>query len=164
MSGLWSAEQQAWLAALGHRVLVLTGDETVAPLVEPDVSGARAEARPQAPVREAPARPGSSVPAAPPAARPPSYAEAGAERRPAPPRVPLDVGGPASPPSRTPSPRPPDDALERALLRVTGQRTRSQARAVLERLGVDVEALRGNPAAKRALWRRLRPLQPRFRP
>lgn len=164
MSGLWSAEQQAWLAALGHRVLVLAGDETVTPLVEADVPGARAEARPQAPVREAPARPGSVVPPAPAAARSPSYAEAGAERRPAPPRVPLDVGGPPSPSSRTPSPRPPDDALERALLRVTGQRTRSQARAVLERLGVDVEALRGNPAAKRALWRRLRPLQPRFRP
>lgn len=163
MSGLWSAEQQAWLAALGHRVLVLAGDEAAAPLAEADVPGAMAEARPPATVREAPARPGPIVPPAPPAARPPSYTEAGAERRPAPPRVPLDAGGPASPPSRTPSPRPPDDALERALLRVTGQRTRSQARAVLERLGVDVEALRGNPAAKRALWRRLRPLQPRFR-
>ncbi|WP_052107971.1 hypothetical protein [Aerolutibacter daejeonensis] len=68
-----------------------------------------------------------------------------------------------SPPRTAPS-RAPDDALERALLRATGQRTRSEARAVLERLGMDLQALRGNPAAKRALWLKLRPLRPRFRP
>jgi hypothetical protein len=75
--------------------------------------------------------------------------------------APAEVATPG-PPRIAPS-RVPDDALERALLRATGQRTRSEARAVLERLAVDVPALRGNPAAKRALWLKLRPLRPRFR-
>ena len=60
--------------------------------------------------------------------------------------------------------RPEQGIVGGAVLRVTGQRTRSEARAVLQRLEVDVHALRGNPAAKRALWLKLRPLQPRFRP
>jgi hypothetical protein len=75
--------------------------------------------------------------------------------------APAEVATPGPP--RTAPSRAPDDALERALLRATGQRTRSEARAVLSRLGVDLPALRGNPAAKRALWLKLRPLQPRFR-
>lgn len=165
MTSLWSPEQQAWLKALGHRVFVLAGDE---PGPDALASGHAGDARP------------ASLPdgeAAPPVALG-RGADAGAhtaERvRPRPPVAPVESGAgmrrsipagiaPAAPP-RTPPSRVPEDALERALLRVTGQRTRSEARAVLERLEVDVQALRANPAAKRALWLKLRPLQPRFRP
>lgn len=162
MSGLWSAEQQAWLAALGHRVLVLAGDDAVAPFAEAPMPGHGAESGPStlAAARGTAAMPGFNASPSPPAAPGREHAEATPRRRPALPRAPLETAS-ASP--RPATPRAPDDALERALLRVTGQRTRSEARAVLERLGVDIQSLRGNPAAKRALWRQLRPLQPRFR-
>jgi hypothetical protein len=168
MSGLWSAEQQAWLMALGHRVLVLAGDEAVVPFAEDLMPGRTAEPMPSAEVRGATAKPrpgpGPDTTLPPVTAVDRARAEGAPERRPAPPRAPLEADIAMAPSSRAAIPRAPDDALERALLRVTGQRTRSEARAVLERLGVDVQALRGNPAAKRALWRQLRPLQPRFRP
>lgn len=166
MSGPWSADQQAWLAALGHRVLVLAGDEAAAPLADPMASVQRVEALPpNSPVpREAnagavaaPSRSTTAVSSrTPPDAIP--------QRTSAPSRVRPEADRPVVPSPRAAGPRAPDDALERALLRVTGQRTRSEARAVLEQLGVDLQVLRGNPAAKRALWRQLRPLQPRFRP
>jgi hypothetical protein len=48
------------------------------------------------------------------------------------------------------------DRLYRALLRATGRRTAGEGTAVLQALGVDTETLRGDVAAKRALWARLR--------
>lgn len=47
------------------------------------------------------------------------------------------------------------DALFRALLRATGQRA-AEAEQVLRPLAIELAALRGNPAGKRALWPRLR--------
>lgn len=164
MSGPWSAEQQAWLAALGHRVLVLAGDETAAPFAEAPVHGYTAEPMRSASVRDATAGPGLGASASPAAAPDRAHADAATGRRQAPPRIPLEGDMTVAASRRTASPRAPEDALERALLRATGQRTRSEARALLERLGVDVPSLRGDPRAKRALWRQLRPLQPRFRP
>jgi hypothetical protein len=162
---LWSAEQQAWLKALGHRVFVLAGDEPVADAfaMEPR-SDARPDVRPpHDDVRRLDRPRGLDIPtpaaerihARPPAA--PAENDAGLRRG-----VAVEIAPAASP--RTAPSRAPDDALERALLRATGQRTRSEARALLERLGVDVQALRGNPAAKRTLWLKLRPLRPRLRP
>lgn len=164
MTALWSAEQQAWLKALGHRVFVLAGDEPGADaLVGESLGGARAAVLPpRDDGRQVVREHGLDVRAPTPdkvRARPPlETAGGGAESRRG---LPAGVAT-ASPPPAVPS-RAPDDALERALLRATGQRTRSEARAVLSRLGVDLPALRGNPAAKRALWLKLRPLQPRFR-
>lgn len=54
--------------------------------------------------------------------------------------------------------RPPEDRLQRALLRATGLPAAEAGRA-LQTLGVDAVALRGDPAAKRALWSRLRRLR-----
>lgn len=165
MTALWSAEQQAWLKALGHRVFMLAGDEPGADaLVGESLADARAAVLPprddgRQVVREH--RLEASAPAPDKVrARPPlEPADGRAESRRG---LPAGVAT-ASPQPAAPS-RVPDDALERALLRATGQRTRSEARAVLERLGMDLQTLRGNPAAKRALWLKLRPLRPRFRP
>lgn len=142
MSTLWSAEQQAWLKALGHRVMVLAGDEALDAqfgLVEGAGDTHEVSARDTTPSR---------VPEATGKAQPP--------------RMPAAVERPVET-RRTPAPAVPGDALERALLSATGQRTRSEARAVLQRLGVDAAALRGDAAGKRALWQQLRPLRPRFR-
>ena len=54
------------------------------------------------------------------------------------------------------------DALDRALLRATGLPA-AEAVLALQSLGVDPAALRGDPAAKRRLWSRLRQLR-RSRP
>lgn len=165
MIPLWSPEQQAWLKALGHRVFVLAGDELVAdafamepkgdarPDVRPPHDDVRSLDRPRG--LDTPTPAAQRIHARPPAA--PAESDAGLRRG-----GPLEIA-PVAPPHTSPA-RAPDDALERALLRATGQRTRSEARALLERLGVDVQAVRGNPAAKRALWLKLRPLRPRLRP
>lgn len=165
MTPMWSPEQQAWLKALGHRVFVLAGDEPVADALAKESMG---EARPdtQPPRDDARAldrrrRPDAPTPADERiSARPPTVpaeSDAGSRRA-----VPVEVASVV--PLRTAPSRAPDDALERALLRATRQRTRSEARAVLERLGVELQSVRGNPAAKRELWLKLRPLLPRFRP
>ena len=54
--------------------------------------------------------------------------------------------------------RPDEDRLQPALLRATGLPAAEADRA-LQTLGVDASALRGDPAAKRALWSRLRRLR-----
>lgn len=167
MSVPWSPEQQAWLKALGHRVLVLAGDDASADPLAADPVG---ESRVAAPVPSATGFGGQPMRGADgsggmAAGRFPAADVR--ERRASPGRTAADTPdtgiNPPAPPRPTPT-RAPDDALERALLRATGQRTRSEARAVLQRLGVDAQALRGDAQAKRALWRQLRPLQPRFRP
>lgn len=165
MTALWSPEQQAWLKALGHRVFVLAGDAsgTDAPLGEslgdarPAVLSPRDGGHQGVRERGFAAAAPSADKARPRPPMPPAEVEAKSRRD-----APANVAIPSPP--RTALSRGPDDALERALLRATGQRTRSEARAVLERLGVDMSALRGNPTAKRALWLKLRPLRPRLRP
>ena len=54
--------------------------------------------------------------------------------------------------------RQPEDGLQRALLRATGLPA-AEAGRTLQSLGVDAAALRGDPAAKRVLWSRLRRLR-----
>lgn len=51
-----------------------------------------------------------------------------------------------------------EDGLQRALLRATGLPAAEAGRTLLS-LGVDAAALRGDPAAKRMLWSRLRRLR-----
>jgi len=58
--------------------------------------------------------------------------------------------------------QPAVDALDRALVRATGLPA-AEAALALQSLGVDPAELRGNPAAKRRLWSRLRQLR-RSRP
>lgn len=81
----------------------------------------------------------------------------------APPPQPPTAGEPAFA-SRVPpgAAQPAVDALDRALLRATGLPAPEAALALLS-LGVDPAALRGDPAAKRRLWSRLRQLR-RSRP
>ena len=58
--------------------------------------------------------------------------------------------------ARPPVPtRDPENGLQRALLRATGMPA-AEAGRLLQSLGVDSAALRGDPAAKRLLWSRLR--------
>ena len=67
--------------------------------------------------------------------------------------------GPSATPGPAPTPTGAERRLYRALLRASGQRTTRAAEALLAQLDVDLPALRGDPAAKRALWPRLRALR-----
>ena len=127
---LWTAEQQAWLAALGHAVYVRG---TLPEAVEPP-----------APVAvEAGAR-------APAAARRP---------RPAPADVPVVAPAPTpSASARRPARRGPDPLLI-ALIRAAAIKPDAPGmEAVIAQWPPSAE-LRGNPAAKRELWPRLRALR-----
>lgn len=137
MSLLWSAQQREWLQALGHPVLVLAGADDSAPPQVPD------------PVGQPPASPPQ------PSSPPPRPAR----------RIAPVVEAPAVTDAPAPSaPAAADRRLHRALLRATGQRTTRAAEQALAGLDVDLAALRGDPAAKRALWPRLRALHDRRRP
>lgn len=159
MSTLWSVEQQAWLKALGHRVMVLAGDEALDSqfgIGEGAADTHGVSARDTTPLRV----PGAVATKSSPERRVSASELAAGKAQP--PRMSAAVERPVET-RRPPAPTVPGDALERALLSATGQRTRSEARAVLQRLGVDAAALRGDAAGKRALWQQLRPLRPRFR-
>ena len=70
--------------------------------------------------------------------------------------APQAATAPVAPDSRPPVPTSqPDDGLQRALLRATGLPA-VEAGKLLQSLNVDAAALRGDPAAKRVLWSRLR--------
>jgi hypothetical protein len=56
-------------------------------------------------------------------------------------------------------PRLPDDPLLHALLRAAGRRPEDDDAHVLGRAWMPVARLRGDPAAKRALWPKLRALR-----
>lgn len=101
MSGPWSAQQQEWLQALGHEVMVLAPT----PATSTSVAAATTSG---------------------------------------------DEGPPAAP--------WPDGPLLRALARAAGRRPADDEFA---RLLPDPAALRGDAAAKRALWPRLRALRRR---
>lgn len=128
MSELWSAEQHAWLEALGHTVYVQGPLPEEAVMV---VSAPMRVADAAAPVR-APRR----VPQAP----------AEANRRP------MD-----DPPRRAGSGVP--DKLYFALIRASGCNPNAPGAAEVMARWPAAAALRGNPAAKRALWPQLRELR-----
>ncbi len=161
----WTAEQCQWLRALGHPVLVhgalsMSGaDGGHHDVGGRDVEGSRGVAGRRAtaeraiqplPTHRAPASDGGSAHATPAA----TIEGAGPGRHaPARPQSPVpDPGQPVAAPSPSAGLR----TLHRALLRAAGQRTARAAEAVLSELGVDTAALRGDAAAKRALWPRLR--------
>ncbi|GHH56979.1 alanine acetyltransferase [[Pseudomonas] boreopolis] len=143
---LWSDLQLSWLQAMGHTVYLdrataatAPGPATeVAPVLEAGPTRAqRPEARvpPQAPVRR-------SAPAAPPEAMPASRAAAPAVRR-------ARVGLP--------------DRLQIALLRASGCNPNDpETQRLMATWPLD--ALRADPAAKRALWPQLRALRRRSSP
>ncbi|RNF84332.1 hypothetical protein [Montanilutibacter psychrotolerans] len=169
MSSPWSAQQREWLHALGHPVMVLAGAHAAAS-DDDDAEAARALPLEGVRLRESGAdrdpqgdAPGGSAMqrgsdriapsvvdrAVPSPRRPPATLEADGER-PTGRRVP-EFGAP---------PGDADPRLHRALLRATGQATTRAAEKVLLELGVDAASLRGDAAAKRALWPRLRRQRP----
>ena len=131
---LWSAEQQGWLRALGHAVYL--------PADWPTEAGAP-------PVAEAPAVRAEAPEAAPaaPRVRPPA-------------REAIDTPSPAL---RTPAPRTGGaklpDRLHFALIRASGCNPNAPGAADLFAQWPSSADLRGNPAAKRALWPTLRRLR-----
>ena len=133
---LWSAEQQAWLAALGH-ALYLPADwptEAGAPTPVVEAAAMRVE-------RDSP------TPASAPRARPPARETI---ERPAPARP---AAAPRAPGSRLP------DRLHFALIRASGCNPNAPGAAELVAQWPSSAELRGNPAAKRALWPMLRRLR-----
>lgn len=132
---LWSAEQQGWLGALGHTVYL--------PADWPTEAGA------PTPVAEAPTvrveRTERESPSPAPRARPPVRE---VEDRPARP----------SPMPRTAGSRLPD-RLHFALIRASGCNPNAPGAAELFAQWPSSAELRGNPAAKRALWPTLRRLR-----
>lgn len=129
---LWSAEQQGWLRALGLTVFL--------PADWPTETGA--------PSREAPEGvPERAVPPSPVRARPP--APEAIERTP--------PVRPASP-VRLPGSRMPD-RLHFALIRASGMNPNAPGAAEVFAQWPSSAELRGNPAAKRALWPVLRRLR-----
>jgi len=131
---LWSAEQQGWLRALGHAVYL--------PADWPTEAGAPVVA--EAPVvhEEAPA-PAPVVPRARPPARDAIDSPPPARRAPAP-----RTGGAKLP-----------DRLHFALIRASGCNPNAPGAAELFAQWPSSSELRGNPAAKRALWPTLRRLR-----
>lgn len=150
---LWSPAQQSWLQAMGYTVFVDGQiDDVPAPApIELSVVAAAPAPRDAAPAAE--------VGQAPPlAAAPP--------RRTAPTRVdaPADAAGPVrerAPAGRRTAVRMPD-RLQIALLRASGcNPSEPETQALMA--GWNLEELRGNAAAKRALWPQLRALRKRGR-
>lgn len=145
---LWSPAQQSWLQAMGYTVFVDAQVDEVAASAPIELSVAVA---PPAPV---------AVVAAPDAA-----AAAPPRRSAAPPSEP--VAPAAAPPARSAAPgrrtavRMPD-RLQIALLRASGcNPAEPDTQALMA--GWNLDELRGNAAAKRALWPQLRALRKRGR-
>ena len=129
MSELWSSQQHQWLTALGHTLYVQGGAELPV--------AAAVATEPAKPQRE-PVQPAAPV-----------------RRRPEPeiPPPALVAAAPRRAPSRLP------DKLHFALIRASGCNPNAEdAAAIIARWPPSSE-LRGNPAAKRALWPQLRALR-----
>ncbi|MDR0183610.1 alanine acetyltransferase [Lysobacter arvi] len=135
MSELWTAEQREWLEAMGHTVWSIAPADALAAERQPDGFHARGDDDAPAPsgprnaMREAAAL----------------LARDDRPSRPAPTR-------PAATPA---SLRGQGDRLLHAVLRAAGGADETRVMALVG----DVAALRGNAAAKRALWPRLRALR-----
>ncbi|MGH8060694.1 MAG: alanine acetyltransferase [Pseudoxanthomonas sp.] len=135
MSELWSSQQHEWLTALGHTLYVQgTAEAPVASSPEPVVPRREHTSREQAPPAQAPAR------------RAP---------RPEPAEVGVRVAEPT--PQRTASRLP--DKLHFALIRASGCNPNAEDAAAIIAQWPPSHELRGNPAAKRALWPQLRALR-----
>ena len=138
MSELWSSQQHEWLTALGHTLYVQgTAEAPVAPALEP-----------VAPRREPASRELASR-------EPASPAQTPARRAPKPEPAAIRVAGPA--PNRAASRLP--DKLHFALIRASGCNPNAEDAAAIFAQWPPSHELRGNPAAKRALWPRLRALR-----
>lgn len=137
----WSAEQQEWLSALGYSVLTL-GSAADVEASAPVSAAGETEA---APAPQAPARP-----AAPARARAPALADETVDAAPAP-----AVRAAARP--RTGARLP--DRLHLALIRASGMNPNAEGAAEVFAQWPSSAELRGNAAAKRALWPRLRALR-----
>lgn len=152
---LWSPAQQSWLQAMGYTVFVDGSVEDAVPDAGIALSAAAVEtpapreavpAREQAP-RQAP------VPSEPAPAR--RTAPASAETPSTEPTRERPAGG------RRPAVRMPD-RLQIALLRASGcNPAEAETQALMA--GWKLDELRGNAAAKRALWPQLRALRKRSR-
>ncbi len=133
MIELWSAQQHSWLAALGHEVLVLGALPEAAPVPVPALRenqrSSPATRPPPSPVR---------------APRP--RVEVRAEE-------PLQPRATSRPVTRMP------DRLHFALIRASGCNPNAPGAAQLIAQWPPAAQLRGNPAAKRALWPQLRALR-----
>lgn len=129
MSELWSSQQHEWLAALGHTLYVQGAAEAPAAVAVP-VEAAK-------PQRE------TAQPAIPARRRPEPETMAPARVVPAPGRA----------ASRLP------DKLHFALIRASGCNPNAEDAAAIIASWPPSSELRGNPAAKRALWPRLRALR-----
>ena len=131
MSELWSSQQHEWLTALGHTLYVQgTAEAPVARVPEPV-----APRREPAPLHEAPARR---------APRPEPAADI---------RVRVAEPTPHRAASRLP------DKLHFALIRASGCNPNAEDAAAIIAQWPPSHELRGNPAAKRALWPQLRALR-----
>ncbi|HVK51637.1 MAG TPA: alanine acetyltransferase [Pseudoxanthomonas sp.] len=134
----WSAEQQEWLAALGYTVyasgsLPATAEqEPASALVQAPDSSITASAAPAPRPRAAPHMDDDAPPAMP-AARPAARPRAAGARLP--------------------------DRLHFALIRASGCNPNAEGAAEIFAQWPASSELRGNPAAKRALWPRLRALR-----
>lgn len=131
MSELWSSQQHEWLAALGHTLYVPGSAEAPVTVAAPTI--------------EKPAVTRTQAPAA---------TAAAPRRRPevddTPTRI---VEAPRRAGSRLP------DKLHFALIRASGCNPNAEGAAELMAAWPSTSELRGNPAAKRALWPRLRALR-----
>jgi len=145
---LWSAEQHGWLQALGHTLYVAADAEVDAVVAQP-ATEARAAAAADAATPERPATVPAPARSAAPAAAPPR------ERAPSPPATTPEP--PRAPPARRSGLRLPD-RLQIALLRASGRNPNDPATQTLMATWPLAE-LRGNAAAKRALWPQLRALR-----
>ncbi|WP_368562866.1 alanine acetyltransferase [Pseudoxanthomonas sp. UTMC 1351] len=128
---LWSAEQQEWLSALGH-TLYVPGPLPVESL-EASVPLAKPQTTAAGPAASVPARRAPPAPAAGPTANT------------------------STPPRRAAGALP--DRLHFALIRASGCNPNAAGAAEIIAQWPSSAELRGNPAAKRALWPALRKLR-----
>ena len=152
---VWTAEQQAWLQAMGYTVY-LEGSALDAP---PAVATPAFDAPAQAVERTPP--PQAAVMNTPVAAAPPRETAAKAPEAPSTAPAPVSAVGATGGARRSGGLRMPD-RLQIALLRASGCNPNDpQTRVLMD--SWPLAELRANPAAKRALWPQLRALRRKSR-
>ncbi|MGY8564871.1 DNA polymerase III subunit psi [Paracidovorax citrulli] len=167
---LWTPAQQSWLQAMGYTVFV-DGSVDAAPDAQIDLGAVPATALPDDPVvvpgsaRHSAPAPRRSAPTSIEDASAPAHSNAPTDDAPAPPRrgAPAAEAPAASARSgaRRPAVRMPPP-LQIALLRASGCNPNDPDTQALM-AGWNLDELRGNAAAKRALWPQLRALRKRGR-
>ena len=174
---LWTPAQQSWLQAMGYTVFVDGSLEPATPEPAIELTAVPADARAArdpgtrdhvepGSARRAPPSDRTDPPVAPgharlatPSDRPASRAEPGSTG-PTPPSL-VETAAPVRPGTRRPAVRLPD-RLQIALLRASGcNPSDPDTQALMASWNLD--QLRGNAAAKRALWPQLRALRKRSR-